>query len=480
MTITSTGFKTKRFPEVLDDIVENLSQNLAVDVNTTSDTVLGVLVNVLASSISEQEDLLAAVVNNLNIDSAEGVFLDRLVGLAGLKRLGQSYTIGTVYPKASANNTVLPSGTQFKDSSSNKYTSFNDVNISTSNCTYVKIIPNSPTGTYTVTINGTPFSVTYTEPQVYSDISNALKDVINASAPTLYAVELDGDNLIIQPLSKFNALDVSVNINLSVVEVETPVSVKCTVVGSVNPSIGQVNSIVTNSANIISVTNYDTFVVGRDLETDSELRTRHRKSSQLSGNGTLSSIYSHLSNIEGVSLVRIFENSSDDTDGEGRPPHSFECIVEGGDPNDIATTIWNSKPVSVSTYGTGYSLVEDYSGSPQSVYWSRPVLKYINVRVTYTLYDEETPPDDLVNTIKKVITEYGDSLGLDKDVIPQRLLVPIYSSIDGLGSVTIEIGTSYSPTSALPDQLPYQTSKISISSREKADFDPVRIQVVQA
>ena len=43
----------------------------------------------------------------------------------------------------------------------------------------------------------------------------------------------------------------------------------------------------------------------------------------------------------------------------------------------------------------------------------------------------------------------------------------------------MEVGTSVNPASPSPDETPYSTGRISVDGRSKADFDIVRIQVVQ-
>ena len=45
--------------------------------------------------------------------------------------------------------------------------------------------------------------------------------------------------------------------------------------------------------------------------------------------------------------------------------------------------------------------------------------------------------------------------------------------------MTVEVGTSVNPASPTPDEVQYSTDRIAIDGRTKADFDAVRIQVVQ-
>jgi len=306
-----------------------------------------------------------------------------------------------------------------------------------------------------------------------------LEFLINQVGSNKYTVKRVGDVVEISVVNKFNDLNITRNENMEFTEVEGRVSVIALNTGQTNPPINTVTASISTIANVVSITNYDTFTVGRLKETDSELRIRHQRNPQTAKNSTARAIFSRLSNISGVSLVRIFENTQQVTDSDGRPPHTFECIVEGGNSQVIAENIFDSKPVGVGTYGSQDYVVEDYVGNLSGVSWSRPNPQYVNVKVTYNRYNEEAFPDNAMQAIKDALVEYGDNLGLDVDIIPQRMYGVVYNTVSGIGSLSIEVGTSLTPTSALPDLVQYTTSTIPISKRDKADFNDLRIQVVQ-
>lgn len=477
MPITSNGFEARRFVDIRDGINQSLIDSLAIQLDTSPDTVLGVITSIFSSSITDQEELIQAIASNLDIDTAEGIYLDKLVALRKLRRLEEGFSTGTLFVKTLADGTLVQSGTLFSDDKGNTYSATSSTPINSQSATTLKLTPNTTIGTFTVTINSTQFSVVFGTADTIENIAVALNAEILLSAPTDYTVAVDGAVITVEATNKFNPLDITRNENIVFTEVEGAVSVIANTVGAVNPSMNTVTTILNNSGSFTAVTNYDTFTVGRLVETDEELRIRFNRGVS-SGNPTLGSIFSTLSNIEGVSLVRIFENITDTIDSTGRPPNTYECVVEGGDTQVIGDSIYETKPAAIGTYGEITSVVTDYAGNPTTVSWSRPVLRYINVRVTYTVYDEESLPDNLANTIKAALVEYGDNLGLDTDIIPQRMYGTIYANTTGLGSITIEVGTSLNPASTTPDDLAYTTNKIAISQREKADFDAVRIQVI--
>lgn len=480
MALSSTGFNARRFTDIRTEMFDSIVNNLAIELNTSSETVLGVLANIVASSITDIEELAQAVSDNFNIDKAEGKFLDDLVALIALRRLGESYSTGVLHFKSTANSSTIPAGSKFSDSQGNLYSTVIPISVSNLECTECEITPNVDSGTFSVTINGTLHSVTYAGVTAYTAIVDGLRNAIIASAPTDYTVQVDGSTLTVIKNDKSTSFSVIPSSSMNIGSIEVGGNISADEVGAINPEIGAINVISSTVTGLTSVYNYFTMTVGRLVETDEELRSRHSRSTQISGNATAPALYSKLANITGVSQVRIFQNISFKQDNNGLPPKSFECIVEGGNEQDIADAIYNSMPLGVETYGTTTTIVQDYAGNNESVNWSRPTIVYLNVKVTYSLYNEESFPDDGVESIKKAIIDYGDSLPLDHDIIPQRFMGYIYNNVEGIGAMTIEVGTSVNPSATTPDTIPYQTTPISIDARSKPDFDAIRIQVVEA
>jgi len=479
MPFTSKGLRAKRFSDILPELQEELVNRLGISLDTTPDTTLGILLNIFASEVSTQESLNQAMADNFDIDKAQGVYLDSLVALSSLSRLGESFSTGSVFFKVSVDGTSIPSTTLVRDTQSNVYRVVTNSQINSSTCTNIKFKSDIGVGNATIYIDSVEFTQTYSSTPTPLQVAIDLEFLINQVGSNKYTVKRVGDVVEISVVNKFNDLNITRNENMEFTEVEGRVSVIALNTGQTNPPINTVTASISTIANVVSITNYDTFTVGRLKETDSELRIRHQRNPQTAKNSTARAIFSRLSNISGVSLVRIFENTQQVTDSDGRPPHTFECIVEGGNSQVIAENIFDSKPVGVGTYGSQDYVVEDYVGNLSGVSWSRPNPQYVNVKVTYNRYNEEAFPDNAMQAIKDALVEYGDNLGLDVDIIPQRMYGVVYNTVSGIGSLSIEVGTSLTPTSALPDLVQYTTSTIPISKRDKADFNDLRIQVVQ-
>ncbi|MCK5237723.1 MAG: hypothetical protein KAR06_12165, partial [Deltaproteobacteria bacterium] len=129
----------------------------------------------------------------------------------------------------------------------------------------------------------------------------------------------------------------------------------------------------------------------------------------------------------------------------------------------------------IEIFGTeGPIEVIDDDGETQDVYYSEIVGTEIEARVTFKKYEEFNPfPATGEDQIKAAMTAYTTAnWTLDKDVIPSRLITPVYASVVGIGEMVIEcrikgVG-SYSP-----DQIPI--SGTAVATLDASDIDVVDI-----
>jgi len=150
----------------------------------------------------------------------------------------------------------------------------------------------------------------------------------------------------------------------------------------------------------------------------------------------------------------------------GRPPKSFEAVVQGGTDDAVANQIWLSKPAGIETYGNTQVAITDSQGNTQTIFFSRPTNVYIFVQVALTLYTEETFPVNGLQQVQEAIYNYGISLGVGIDVLFQRVLAQIFR-VPGIASGDMQIAATTSPT-----QNPsYGTSDITISDTQISVFN---------
>lgn len=481
MPLTPQGFTAKRFTDILSDINDELIQSLAADLNTSPDTLYGVLMNIIVSAISDQEELAQAVSDQFNLDKASGKWLDDIVAYIGLFRQGQTKTSGKVYLKGIPS---LPVSTSvvFADRLSNRYRLILPITLDVATSHSAELSLSNPTAglSYTVTLDGVPFTVTADAGSTVSSIALEFVNNINGSNIGVTASFDTGTNrLVLVDDDILGTFSIATNSNLIVQRIENITNVIAEQFGTIYAASGELSTIVTAVGGLFAVVNPLDLTTGRDIETDEELRLRHSFSVQQAGSGTLAAIVAAVRNIDGVTAVIGLENRTIFTNSLGLPAKSFEIIAEGGIDEEIADVIWDDKPAGIETYGNISELVVDFAGEPQEVRFSRPEGVYVWVEMTYSLYDEELFPIDGEDRMKQAIANYGVGYELGEDVIPTRLLTAIYQSVTGVGNITVRVGTSLSPVASSPDDIPYGTTPIEINQRQKASFAVNRVDLIQ-
>ena len=217
--------------------------------------------------------------------------------------------------------------------------------------------------------------------------------------------------------------------------------------------------------------------LGRNLETDDELRLRYDTGVFRLGAATLESIRANLQqNITGIISIEVYENIDDVIDADGRPPHSIEVIAFGGDPQDIANQIYLVKAAGIDTFGSLQVTVTGSGGYQHEINFNRPVPVYIWVEVDVTLYNEEQFPDGGIPQIQLIVTNTGNSFGIGKDVIPQRFFGPVYANVAGISNLVIRVAKTLDPNT-IPVVADYSEAIIPIAARELSQFDVTKVAV---
>lgn len=247
--------------------------------------------------------------------------------------------------------------------------------------------------------------------------------------------------------------------------------------GPILANAGAVNTIETPVSGWDTVNNEDDGTTGRPIETDPELRIRRAASLQVTGSATVNAIRSRLlEQVLGVTTARIIENRTDVVDADGRPPHSFEAVVAGGTDQDVADLIFEAKPAGIETTGTETLIVEDSEGIEQVVEFTRPIQRYIWMKITLDPNGIGTFPGDAESIAAQAALEKGETLSLGDDVIYQSFYGPIFRAVDGLEEITVTIAVSSDPNTE-PASGDFAEDNIAIELNELALFDAGRIEV---
>lgn len=249
-------------------------------------------------------------------------------------------------------------------------------------------------------------------------------------------------------------------------------TVSCTALeaGATIATAGTITELETQIAGVDSVTNAADAVVGREYESDGDLRIRRLRSVAVSSIGLVDSVRAALADLDDVESVSVLENKTNTTDADGLPPHSIAAIVVGGDDTEIAESILAKKSIGCDTYGSTTETVYDSEGTAVDISFSRPspINIYIEMDIRKLQGFESTGEDD----IKAAIIDYFETntdtrLTIGGDVIYSQLYIPIMG-VPGVSVTDLTVGTTASPTGK---------TDIAIAFDEIADFDTSRITI---
>ena len=474
--LTPQGLEIKTFDEVLDSLNTQVKANLGVELNTDDDSVMTNIYSPAADEISDLWQALQSVYNSRDPNTATDESLDRAATGAGIVRLAATQSFITAQYFIGLNNTIIPAGSIIEvDGTLERFENTSSVTISAGNCISItsEISTVSDNTSYDVSINGTNFSILSDGDATALEISTALADEINLSILTVTASVVDTDKLNILSDDQLTPMEVVFGPGISILTATVTGFVEAqnfgpipapasTLVNIITPVVGW-----TNSINVLDA------IVGRNTETDPELRVRYNESLAITGTSTVPAIRAKLAQVDNVQAAIVIENDLEVPDADGRPPHSFESIVLGGDDNAIGEVILENKPAGIQTYGSEEVTVVDIEGVPKIVKFSRPDEIYLHVRVSYTIYSEESFPATTGEaTMSAIVLETGNGLTIGNDVIPGRFIGPLYAGVSGLETIIVEIATSATPIGA-PGA--YQTITLPIADTEIAIFDSSRI-----
>lgn len=434
--VTVNGFVRKRLPEIREDIFKSLEQKLGSSVSRQPNSMIGVLVGVYAAELDRMWQLLERDYYDRSPISASEGSLDNTLAYTNVQRrqAQASYLYAVCYGRSGM---VLPANCQIKDSSGYKWSIVEKSIISLNNCVHVTLNVDTPTA-------GKVYSVQFDNDSVikYTAKNNDTALIVAVTLASQNVEKWKGnvvdEKLVFERTDRRYGAVVVPNESFTVTQVGSPIRFDCEEYGAIEPLLNSVTYINTNYDGWFSVSNESETYVGRDYETASEVRQRYASAVFKNSVGMVESIKSALMKLQDVTSVTIYENRTDET-VDGLKPHSFQAIVFGGDEEDIARTILNVAPLGIDTNGDICVRVEDTEGASQNICFSRPHEIPIYVKVIIKEYSEEVLPGDAIDRIKSVVLTQIENLAMGNDVIYQRLLGPIYGSVDGIGYIECSV-----------------------------------------
>lgn len=210
---------------------------------------------------------------------------------------------------------------------------------------------------------------------------------------------------------------------------------------------------------IDSVINNEVGNIGREAETDPELRAKREILVASPAVSTTDAIAAGIRLIDTVKSVVVLENESAlpaTIEGVLMDAHSVKAIVQGAETVEentaIATAMYDRKDPGIPTTGTESEVVVDTQGFDHSIYWDTPTLVPIYVTILTDASDDSFPSDgqDIKDAIVDYMNDPSTGSVIGKDVSFGRLFTPVNSVPDHFVQ-TMFIGKTASPT--LPEDV---------------------------
>lgn len=232
---------------------------------------------------------------------------------------------------------------------------------------------------------------------------------------------------------------------LSIARNETKeISAICEQLGPTEAPVGFIAGMLQNYP--LQITQKENAIVGRDAETDDELRARRSKSLGGSSLTILESLIGSLMTISGINDVHIYNNNENKTktakDGTVIDSHSIYCVLRlDGTVNVSDETIGNiihskltpgvrTTPLNETVGNTGkaksYTFVEKsyntaIAESNQLIYWKEAVPIAPKIEIKISTYDFFTA--DEINTIGNKVINYLNKLPLSENLDKNKILI---------------------------------------------------------
>lgn len=472
--VTPEGFLRPTLQEIRADWEQRYRDLFGQDINLGEESIFAQMIGTEAEREDRLWQALEATYFSGYPNSASGRSLDGAVQLTGIQRLGATRSFANVV-LIGVPNTTIPSGSQSSVVGTGEIfeTLISYGLAATSVIQAVINVTNVLNSTnYTITINGTP----YTDTSPFASTEQNILEMLEAMLPGFLDTEIDGSDLIIITSDRVTPFSISVGANLSIAQLGIPAVMRSLNFGQILAPAGLLTEIETPVAGWDEVTNYVDALSGRDIESDSALRIRRAQSLQILGTATVEAIRARLlAQVDDVTAVTVIENRLDVPDIDGRPPHSFEAIVSGGTDEDVANKIWEVKAAGIQTTGDIGVVITDSAGFSHEIRFSRPVDRYVWIKVSINRNGIGTFPTNGEDQIAANIVAYGRTLSVGDDILYQALFGPIYQ-VPGIQAAEVEIAITPSPDTEPPDY-EFVSENVVIGSNEITIWDVARIDV---
>lgn len=210
------------------------------------------------------------------------------------------------------------------------------------------------------------------------------------------------------------------------------------------PTAGTMTVLESGVYGISSITNPNDGTLGRARETDAQLRFRMLQTSS-AASGTPEGIYTAVGQVDGVTYASVLENFTDATNADGMPPHSIMPVVDGGDDNEVALAILETRAAGIQFTTSAnipaetwesVSVINPANGQPVVVWFVRPT--NTTAEIAIDISTDANFPTNGQKLIKDEVVIFVNSLSIGKMLYASRLYTPI-NLVPGVDINTVTI-----------------------------------------
>lgn len=476
--LTPKGPNIKRLDTIIEEMHDELSALWGVNTRQNPQSFINHLLTNIADIAAELWEFGEDIYYSKYPSTAEGSSLDNAAQYGGITRetAAKSY-----YPIhcTGTDGTKLTAGTMI--SSKTNPTTYltlaeeKEITRSSFNKAVIKVVAAVADAVYTVMIDNDSYLSMSTEVDELK-ILQGLQGAISKNPNFVATLDEENALLTIESAVKDTSHAMVLSENLTTDTVTSILTFGTTETGDILVPEGVITGIVKADAGLLSVVNLCGYVPGNKEETDPEFRQSYTDKIFGRSSMMLESIRSAiLNNVQGVKNVAPYENATDEVDAQGRPPHSIEIVVDGGDNTQIAQQILANKAGGIATYGDTLVTLPGVYDEDIPIRFNRPKPVFVWLQLCVFKKRNEDLPANYAELLKEAVLENIGSLKAGDDVVPQEFMSDLYKACPGISYIDIGIFQTLDE-GEMPDE--YAERSVYIAARQRAYIEEKMIEVI--
>lgn len=395
--LTPQGFSIYSQEDLVGIVGGLIINAFGASIDISAGSGMGQLITIVCERFAELWQGLQTLYSSMTADGATGVRLDDVAALTGTIRQAATSSTDTA-TLTGVPATVVATGSQAKTlSTSIVFQSLVDATIAAV-AAYVTGTPTAYVAPTRVTNAG----------NVYQCTTSGV--TAGSTGPTSTASAISDNTVVWKFLGQgTGAIDVDMAAVLT---------------GPLLAAAGDLTVRVSAVFGWLGVINLADATPGANQMSDEDLRVLRESELAEPGDETVDAIRADILDLPGVISCTVFNNVGDTIDGDGRPPHSVEALVLGGDNQAIFDQLLSSVAAGIQTVGigagaqTGTSV--DSEGISHTMMFTRPDEITISTYST-VVFDAELYPSDGDEEIQLAIVAFGDEQKTGKDAVPSSI-----------------------------------------------------------